>query len=1402
MFKKIFALCLALVMIFGTLPFTAFAITLPDNSTPTQDYRILEAPIEVINKHYNPENKYWTPVYLSEGISSTIQGATHTYNGSYLEAQPNQQTGVSPVIANDVISFTRVDSYDKNGSPVDATNTNVWGVAGTSVFISHLGVRHDGNEVKNKIWKQNKAGLDTAVTFMLKPNAASGSGKAGIFAGSQKDSTDNQPVHCILTIEADGNGNFTLKIGENGSAIATLLTDKFSKIQILFDFGGDEIYDAANSFTVFVDGALVGASVFTSDENLSTLYSSQKQWNTADGTSYHYGLSFQSLIFNAGKVAYDVKDIGIYTYDDTPGDNDTTNATRGNAFTLAYFNNYNALETNTKYQGTNAADVSKLPAYYGKNTYTSFQDKANSVFYTVDDGEGGRAMQLYATENSIWYDISFANAGSAYTENSGKSFVLSFDLKASAFDKGGSLFSIGDRGSKVGSGNFDTNIMPIFRESDGTLYLGYDGESVIFSQGSYGNWDGNQATPTSLKNNVLTKITNDKFTNVAVFIDPARNVFSVYIDGVDKTGELTLLPEHAIQRIKDAGFTYGFAVTESRLFYRAFKKKYVYIDNLFAYYTDGSPIGEFNAKIAPSISDSNFNEIYDAFNRTGYKYENGAYYYYEGGVKVQNKVTPDEMLTIDADGRLMYGSTVVTNIDEYYVTLANGDIVAANGKFSGTEYDANLILGSTVGRTYYYDNGTFLKNKSCFVIGGQPYTFDANGVRGEYTGSYDGKYYLNGVPYSKPEHVVLTVGVNESARNLAWISTIEAAGQVHLVEASAVTGGVFPTNCQVFSVKSTPSVYVGKYAKSATITGLKENTRYAYVIVEDHYDDKSDIYYFETGSFGDFEFVFFGDTQIANSTHGASWKDTVDKIKANFNTTFLVSAGDQIDTAGSAEQFGYFIGENFTSIALAPSVGPSPHDAPSEMYSEHFNIPNKSTAYGVNTTSADYWYVYNNTVFMHLNMSSGGNLNGEHINFIKEAIAANPNAKWKVVVMHNSLFSTGPHGDPNYTYFENEIGRLRPALAPEFTRLGIDIVLSGHDHVYVRSQLMNGVDVGNDVVNGNTVTDPTGTLYICASSSTGSKYYSNRFTDDFVAFQTDEQRKSVLRIFVTDESLTIKAYYLDDMSIFDTFTIEKTVHVCTEDYEYNGTQHWKKCSECGTVNESTRGSHVFDNACDTTCVCEYTRNVSHNFTGEWQKDVSGHCRTCATPGCNATNTKQGHIYTNNCDTECNTCGYERTVAHDFTGEWQKDANGHWHTCKTEGCGATDTKQGHTSSGAATESAPETCNVCSYVISPALNHTHTPDTEWKTSETHHWNECTGCEGQMLNKSEHVDLNNNGKCDSCDYELSVEKPKQDDVTPPPSDDSDDGTGTVIIVVVIAAVAAGSGFTVALIVIKKKK
>ena len=380
--------------------------------------------------------------------------------------------------------------------------------------------------------------------------------------------------------------------------------------------------------------------------------------------------------------------------------------------------------------------------------------------------------------------------------------------------------------------------------------------------------------------------------------------------------------------------------------------------------------------------------------------------------------------------------------------------------------------------------------------------------------------------------VILNVGSDESSRNLTWYADTDTAGEVQYALKASAADGEFPAEYQTVTAGVTAANDAGFYSNQATIGGLQENTEYVYRVKNG--ETVSDIYSFKTGTFdGTFNFAFVGDPQIgAGSTDSdiVGWNETLNVMESYLNPEFLLSAGDQVNTASNEVQYTGYLNSIFASLPSATTIGN--HDSGSAAYNEHFNLPNESEKGGT-TAGTDYWFVYGNTLFMNIN--SNNRSNAEHKAFMEEAIAANKDVKWKTVVFHHSVYSTASHWD------DSDIIDRRNELPQIFDELDIDVVLMGHDHVYTRTYMMNGFTPDTSEGVQSEVTDPTGILYLTANSASGSKYYNIANPEaDYSAKMDQSKRRTVTNIEVTDTSYKMTTYYADDMSVLDTFTINKS----------------------------------------------------------------------------------------------------------------------------------------------------------------------------------------------------------------------------------------------------------------------
>lgn len=384
------------------------------------------------------------------------------------------------------------------------------------------------------------------------------------------------------------------------------------------------------------------------------------------------------------------------------------------------------------------------------------------------------------------------------------------------------------------------------------------------------------------------------------------------------------------------------------------------------------------------------------------------------------------------------------------------------------------------------------------------------------------------------EEIMITPGRNETERSLAWFSGIGTAGEIRLAEACRVTDGVFPDEYAAFAAESRPVEIspTERYSKRATVTGLKENTRYAFVYAADGYI--SGVNYFNVGPFGsDFEFFYITDMQIQRPEQYYMWDDTIDKVVNGLGAEFIVCAGDQVSLGNEPALYDAFINDIVSGITFAPSVGPG-HESPSALFPAHYNLPNL-TLHGVKDPSADFYYTYNNILFMHINSTDrDGYLNGDHAAFVREVTGAHPEVDWRIVIMHFSLFSTGSYAK------SGDMLSYRNALCPVLTECGVDFVLSGHDHVYNRTHFIDGIRVAEPAPAGGVASSPVGTMYIIGGSCTGTKYYQKTLDGAEYAATERYNSKSAVKFEVTGRRIRLTSYDIDTLDVFDSFTVDKT----------------------------------------------------------------------------------------------------------------------------------------------------------------------------------------------------------------------------------------------------------------------
>ena len=112
--------------------------------------------------------------------------------------------------------------------------------------------------------------------------------------------------------------------------------------------------------------------------------------------------------------------------------------------------------------------------------------------------------------------------------------------------------------------------------------------------------------------------------------------------------------------------------------------------------------------------------------------------------------------------------------------------------------------------------------------------------------------------------VALTVGADETQRNLTWFSDVSAAAEVQYAEGTDTFPAVYKT-AKAIAVKAAAE---GMYSYKTTMVGLEEGKTYVYRIVVGNTVSKT--YQFTVrGADEGFTFAFVTDVQVQNSASAA-----------------------------------------------------------------------------------------------------------------------------------------------------------------------------------------------------------------------------------------------------------------------------------------------------------------------------------------------------------------------------------------------------------------------------------------------------------------------------------------------------------------------------------------------------
>nr|WP_293836178.1 metallophosphoesterase [uncultured Arsenicibacter sp.] len=196
--------------------------------------------------------------------------------------------------------------------------------------------------------------------------------------------------------------------------------------------------------------------------------------------------------------------------------------------------------------------------------------------------------------------------------------------------------------------------------------------------------------------------------------------------------------------------------------------------------------------------------------------------------------------------------------------------------------------------------------------------------------------------------------------------------------------------------------------------------------------------------------------------------DQYKKVAAQNPANLWLWLGDNAYSAGYDEQFQQFVFNAYTKTLPNLPFWPVPgnHDYGNNAdvrdlpYFNLFNFPQKGEAGGLASGSKQYYsFDYGNVHFVALDSygyEAGlwrlADTTGTQVQWLKRDLAATKQP-WKVVFFHHPPYSKGSHNSDT----DPELIVIRENLTGILERYGVDLVLSGHSHLYERSYRLRGL---------------------------------------------------------------------------------------------------------------------------------------------------------------------------------------------------------------------------------------------------------------------------------------------------------------------------------------------------------
>lgn len=410
----------------------------------------------------------------------------------------------------------------------------------------------------------------------------------------------------------------------------------------------------------------------------------------------------------------------------------------------------------------------------------------------------------------------------------------------------------------------------------------------------------------------------------------------------------------------------------------------------------------------------------------------------------------------------------------------------------------------------------------------------------------------------EPLRITCTMhGDSQTQRGFAWFTSRVCDSSIQVVNAKEYRFTKW-NNAETF--EGSLSQWEGYYCHKVVLTDLEPGVEYRYRVGSADNNVWSGMGKFVTDDGDDnFSFIAIADVQASSLDNFQQAAKVMDAaMEYTPDAEFVVNLGDFVNDCTNDEWnwYGEAFEEANTSLTLVPVAGNHEGNITNKLnvgwFDTTFNLlPGEGDVNGINGTY--YSYDYGDVHFTVLNSNDMYPMTESQRNWVYNDITSS-DAQWKVLLLHRAVYSAGKNINKPDTL------AMRDTIIDIVDATGVDMVLSGHDHMYFRTLQVKDDKVCEDTVyvterhNGVDTTfavNPDGAVYILPSTAGTKRYGVNEDAIQSVkdaadkSFSTRDWGGCFANVEVDGDKLVYRAYVVDDetleVELVDEYGIKKTV---------------------------------------------------------------------------------------------------------------------------------------------------------------------------------------------------------------------------------------------------------------------